>query len=87
MSSGRRAPAPDDDASLPPKRIRYAGMLLAVITFMIGAFTFMNAFSAGMSGFGFAASIVVGLLLMALAIGIGLVALVPERVRGWLARE
>ena len=87
MASGRGAPPPDDDASLPPKRIRYAGLLLAIITFMIGASTFANAFSAGMSGFGFGASVLVGVVLMALAIGIGLVALVPERVRGWLSRE
>ena len=81
--AGTAAP---DEPSLPAMRVRYAGLVLALLTGFIGILTAAQAFQ-GQSGPNFAMLLVAGVLLVALALFIGVLALAPERVRALFQRE
>ncbi|MBI5283476.1 MAG: hypothetical protein HY874_00135 [Chloroflexi bacterium] len=74
------------EPSLPAMRVRYAGLVLALLTGFIGILTAAQAFQ-GASGPNFLMLLVAGVLLVALALVIGVLALAPERVRALFQRE
>jgi len=83
----RREPAPSapkgraahGEPSRPALWVRYAGLLLGVITMYLGVLTVAQGI--GSSGFNAVVLIVVGALLAALALALGALSLVPDRVR------
>ena len=82
-SSAAPRPASED---LPKLRVRFAGFVLALLTLFVGILTAAQ----GIIGGGSAASLLTfaaGAGLVALAIVIGALTLVPERVRALFARK
>ena len=84
-------PAPQDavterDWRLPSPLARVAGAALAILTMVIAAVTLVSAFSGGLTAIDAVARLVVGLLLIALAIGIAALAIAPAFVRGLIVR-
>ena len=73
-------------SELPKLRVRMAGFVLAVVTLFVGILTAAQGVSGGMSA-NSAILIATGGLLIALAIVIGALTLVPDRVRKLLARK
>ncbi len=78
--------APGGEPSLPAMRVRYAGLVLALLTGFIGILTAAQAFQ-GASGPNFVMLLVAGVLLVALALFIAVLALAPERVRALFSRS
>lgn len=82
-AAGRR---PVED-SLPSKRVRYAGLVLAIITIFVGILTFADAFSAGREDVDIVLRVVGGATLIVTAIGIGIIALFPAQAQAWFRRR
>lgn len=87
-AAARDAAAPPSaaDPSLPAMRVRYAGLVLALLTMFIGILTAAQAFQ-GQSGPNFVMLLVAGVLLVALALFIAVLALAPQRVRALFSRS
>jgi hypothetical protein len=79
--------APPTTEPLPSLRVRYAGFALALLTMFVGILTVADAFAAGRSGADFVLRLVAGIALIALALIIAALAVVPDRVRALFARR
>jgi hypothetical protein len=66
---------------------RIAGGALAVLTLVIAVATVVTGFSGDVAPIDVAVRILVGVLLVALAIAIAALAIVPARVRGLIVRD
>lgn len=69
-------------ADLPKLRVRVAGFVLAVITMVFGVVNVKTGLENGS-----APVLVTGVLLIALSLVLGVLALVPERIRALLSRK
>ncbi len=78
----REAPSRSTPSDLPKLRVRMAGFVLAVITMLLGI---VNVYVGLNDGSG--PTLVIGILLVALSLFLGVLALVPERVRALLTRR
>lgn len=78
---------PEQDWRLPSPMARIAGGALAVLTLVIAVGTIVTGLSDDLAPIDVGVRLVVGLLLIALAIAIAALAIVPARVRGLIVRD
>ena len=76
------APRRSTPSDLPKLRVRMAGFVLGVITMFFGVLNVTSGLDAGSLPV-----LVTGVLLIALAVVLGVLSLVPERVRALLTRK
>jgi len=79
--------AADPDWRLPSPPARVAGVALAILTLVIAVVTVTSSFSGDLAAIDAGVRLVVGLLLIALAIGIAALAIAPAFVRGLIVRS
>lgn len=84
---GRQAPPPRAERrepSRPALRVRYAGFFLGVLTMFVGVLTVAQGVAS--SGANAVLLLVIGAFLVALALALGALSLVPDRVRALFER-
>jgi hypothetical protein len=77
----------EQDWRLPSPPARVAGGVLAIVTLVIAVVTVASSFSGDLAAVDMGARLLVGVLLIALAIVIAALAIVPAFVRGLIVRN
>jgi hypothetical protein len=85
--AGRGAPAGEPEWRLPSPLARIAGGVLAILTLVIAVVTITSAVSGDLAAADIGIRIVVGVLLIALAIGIAALSVAPAFVRALFVRS
>ena len=75
------------ESSIPALRVRYAAFIVATLTLMIGVLTTVQGLTGDHATLDRTALVATGIALVLLALVIGALALVPERIAAWLRRK